>query len=52
MRYTLIIIAVFFSISTLFAQEEKKLENIPFADIEKVPVYPGCTGEDNSTLKQ
>lgn len=26
--------------------------NVPFAVIENVPVYPGCKGDDNATLKK
>lgn len=60
MRYTLIIISVLFSTSTLFAQDVETIEvaddteseNAPFSVVEKVPVYPGCTGEDNRVLKQ
>ncbi len=31
--------------------QNKELD-VPFSVIEKVPVYPGCTGDDNETLKK
>ncbi len=52
MRYILIIASIFIFTSTLCAQEEEKQEDVSFDIIEKVPVYPGCTGDDNKVLKQ
>jgi hypothetical protein len=61
MKCLFIALCLFISTNTLFAQEEIEIieitedkvpENIPFAIIEKVPVYPGCTGEDNEKLKK
>lgn len=60
MKYVIIALFLIVSTNTLFAQEieiieiseDTEPENIPFAVIEKVPVYPGCTGEDNRVLKQ
>ncbi len=49
------------STSILVAQEDVEIieiteettpKDIPFAVVEKVPVYPGCTGENNATLKK
>jgi len=38
---------------SVFSQDnDKKTDDVPFAIIEKVPVYPGCGGEDNVTLKK
>lgn len=37
----------------VLAQEEKEpLPDVGFAVIEKVPVYPGCTGNNNEVLKK
>ena len=37
----------------IFSQEKKNpTKDVPFSIIEKVPVYPGCTGEDNEILKK
>ncbi len=61
MRFLVVALFFFISTNTLVAQEEVEIieitedkipENIPFAIIEKVPVYPGCTGDDNGVLKQ
>lgn len=32
--------------------EDSSPEDLPFAIIEDVPVYPGCTGEDSEVLKK
>lgn len=33
-------------------EKEEPIPNVAFALIEKVPVYPGCTSQDNKTLKK
>lgn len=56
----LLFVVLFISTNTLLAQElevdipeeAEEIVDVPFAVIEKVPVYPGCTGDDNKTLKQ
>jgi len=53
------------STGTTFGQDDREIDiidinqtsettpkDIPFAVIEKVPVYPGCTGESNKVLKK
>ncbi|MEP0265032.1 energy transducer TonB [Dokdonia sp.] len=64
MKYLFISVFLLFSTSTLFAQDQEieiieisddtVLEKapIPFAIIEKVPIYPGCTGKDNEVLRK
>jgi protein TonB len=47
-----IIFCLFISSQGLFSQQEEVLTEIPFAVIEKVPVYPGCTDETNAGLKK
>lgn len=34
------------------ATEDTTPIDVPFAVIEKVPIFPGCTGEDNAILKK
>jgi len=61
MKYFCIVLFLLASTNTLFAQEEVEIieitednvpKDIPFAVIERVPIYPGCTGDDNAMLKQ
>lgn len=44
-----------FCCNTVFSQEVEVVdadsEDVPFSIIEKVPVYPGCKGDDNFTLR-
>lgn len=40
-----------FSSQILCSQEEEVLDNVGFAVIEKVPVYPGCKDGTNEELK-
>lgn len=63
-RIVLIFCIIFFVPRLLFAQDDREIDiinlhqtsettpqDIPLTVIEKVPVYPGCTGEDNAVLK-
>jgi hypothetical protein len=56
MKSLLLGLSLFFTASLTFAQvgteTEPERADVPFAVIEKVPVYPGCTGEDNKQLKK
>ena len=53
MKYKILLIFLFVFSTSIFSQnDEKKTDDVPFAIIEKVPVYPGCGGEDNKTLKK
>jgi len=50
-KFTLLLFL--FLSSFVFSQEENdSKEDVSFAIIEKVPVYPGCTGDDNKNLKK
>ena len=55
MKKIAITFIVFLSILPIsFAQEgdiEEPIPDLPFSVIENFPVYPGCTGNDNSSLK-
>jgi protein TonB len=48
-KKSVILILLLFSFS-IFSQEKKLDEDVSFSIIEKVPVYPGCKG-DNKDLK-
>ena len=53
MKYKITLLFLFVLSTNSFSQnDEKKTNDFPFAIIEKVPVYPGCGGEDNKTLKK
>ena len=61
MKYFILALCLLASTNILIAQDDVEIieiteettpEDIPFASVEKVPVYPGCTGEDNATLKK
>jgi len=61
LKYIVVILFAMISINTLQAQEDIEIieitddsipKDLPFAIIENVPVYPGCTGEDNALLKK
>jgi len=61
-KITLLLFIIFFiPINTLLAQEDVEIieiteettpKDIPFAVVEKAPVYPGCFGDDNKKLKE
>lgn len=60
MKYIVIISFLFIPINALLAQEDVEIieiteettpKDIPFAVVEKVPVYPGCAGKHNDALK-
>ncbi|GGG34297.1 hypothetical protein GCM10011344_38810 [Dokdonia pacifica] len=57
----LLFIIFFIPINALLAQEDVEIieiteettpKDIPFAVVEKAPVYPGCFGDDNKKLKE
>ncbi|WP_313114253.1 energy transducer TonB [Aequorivita sediminis] len=52
MKNFLLILA--FGFTTIsFAQDANTLRaDVPFAVIDQVPIYPGCTGDDNRILKK
>ncbi len=53
MKYKIpLLFLMLLSVSVFSQNNDKKTEDVPFAIIEKVPVYPGCGGEDNKTLKK
>ena len=61
MKYVVIISFLFISINTILAQEDIEIieiieettpKDISFAVVEKAPVFPGCIGKDNATLKK
>lgn len=53
MKNKITLLLFLFLSSFVFSQEEDNLvKDIPFAIIDKVPVYPGCGVEDNKTLKK
>lgn len=53
MKLKILILFLLVMSSNVFSQnKEENKENIHFAIIEKVPIYPGCKGTDNVTLKK
>lgn len=62
-KITILLLTLLLIPSTLLSQDQEDVEiievtehtvpeDLPFAIIEKVPIYPGCTGEDNAILKK
>ena len=53
MKYKITLIFLLVLSTNVFSQnDDKKNDDVPFEIIEKVPVYPGCKGKDNKTLKK
>lgn len=53
MKLKILILFLLVISSNVFSQSiEENKESIDFAIIEKAPVYPGCKGTDNMTLKK
>ena len=53
MKYKAILILILIFSTSVFSQnEDTNFNDVPFKVIEQVPVYPGCKGEDNETLKK
>ena len=56
MNKLLILFIFILSFSFTFGQDENKLEteyvDVPFAIIERAPIYPGCKVGDNGALKK
>ena len=48
-KIAIVLFIILLTPSILLSQDQ---EGISFATVEKVPVFPGCVGEDNATLKK
>lgn len=52
MKYPLLLFICWISALSSAQTIETESADVPFATIDQVPIYPGCTGENNETLKK